>query len=86
MALWQARREDAEMSAMLDDIYALGRRPYIEMLRLTAPQTSDDPFIILVDALLGAVLFRCVHCFGTVSAQELERLVDQSIKAAKSLP
>ena len=87
MALWQARREDAEMSAMLDGIYAQGRLPHIDMLRrLAAPQTSDEPFVILVDALLGAILFRCVHCFGTVSALELERLVDQVIAAAKSLP
>ena len=83
MALWQARREDSEMSAMLDEIYERGRRPYVDVLkRFSRKPMADADYVILVDAMLGAVLFRCVHCMGSVSQPELQSLVDQAIGAA----
>jgi AcrR family transcriptional regulator len=86
MALWQARREDSAMSAMLDEIYERGRRPYVDLLkRLSTAPMADADYVILVDAMLGAVLFRCVHCLGEISKPELQLLVDQAIGAARSL-
>jgi len=83
MALWQARREDEEMSAMLDDIYRQGRRPYIEILAQFSPRrASVDTYVVLVDAMLGAVIFRCVHCLKSIDRSELELLVDQAVRAA----
>jgi AcrR family transcriptional regulator len=86
MALWQARREDPEMSAMLDQIYAHGRRPHIEVLRrCCAPEVQEEAFVVLVDAMLGGIMFRCVHCQGTISREELRLLADQAIAAASRL-
>jgi hypothetical protein len=86
MALWQARREDGEMSAMLDEIYERGRRPYVEVLkRCSKTPMPDADHVILVDAMLGAVMFRCVHCMGAISRPELQILVDQAISAAATL-
>jgi AcrR family transcriptional regulator len=83
MALWQARREDPEMSAMLDDIYAQGRRPYVQMLaQLSKRRAPEDAYVVLVDAMLGAVMFRCVHCLKPIALNELELLVDQAMAAA----
>ena len=86
MALWQARREDEEMSAMLDDIYVQGRRPYVQMLaQLSERRAADDAYVVLVDAMLGAVMFRCVHRLKPISRPELEVLVDQAMAAAMKI-
>jgi AcrR family transcriptional regulator len=86
MALWQARREDPEMSAMLDDIYARGRGPHIALLRrFCTPGVADTALVVLVDAMLGGILFRCVHCQGSISRDELQLLADQAIAAASRL-
>ncbi len=86
MALWQARREDPEMSAMLDDIYAEGRQPYVRVLaQISSRRAPDDAYVVLVDAMLGAVMFRCVHCLKPIFRHELELLVDQAMHAAIDL-
>lgn len=86
MALWQARREDPEMSAMLDEIYDQGRKPYVAALRrLSARPAPDAAYRPLVDAMLGAVIFRTVHCLKAMDPAELELLVDQAIRSAEAL-
>jgi AcrR family transcriptional regulator len=84
MALWQARREDPEMSAMLDDIYDQGRKPYVEALRGLSPRPApEDALFVIIDAMLGAVLFRCVHRLKGIAPAEIELLVDQAIRSAE---
>ncbi len=86
MALWQARREDPEMSAMLSGIYEQGRKPYVEALRRISRRPGpEEAYVIIVDALLGAVLFRCVHRLCPIAAHELDLLVDQAVRTALDL-
>jgi AcrR family transcriptional regulator len=86
MALWQARLEDAEMSAMLDQIYEVGRRPYVAVLKqVSGSKAPDADYVVLVDAMLGAILFRCVHCLKSISKVELKMLVDQALAAAQRM-
>lgn len=85
LALAQARRSDSGLAEALDALFARERRYYEDALDAAAPGGLPKASAhLLIDALLGAVMFRVALRNGRFSDQEIEALVDQTIDAARS--
>jgi len=85
MALAQARRSDGALAEALDALFARERRYYEDALDAAAPGGLPRPAAhLLIDALLGAVMFRVALRNGSLSDEEIEALVDQMIDAARN--
>jgi AcrR family transcriptional regulator len=85
MALAQARRSDAALGQALDALFERERRFYEEALHAAAPDgLGQDHAHLLIDALLGAVMFRVALRDASLSREEVEVLVDQAIRSARA--
>jgi AcrR family transcriptional regulator len=84
LGLAEASRTDPDLAAAFDR-YAEGeRRYYAEALDLAAGRPlAAERSELLIDTLLGAVMFRIVLRRGAISDAELERLADHALAAAR---
>lgn len=86
LALAQARRRDPALIPALDALYAGEAEHYAEALRAaTADLTDDFDTGLVVDNLVGTVIFRVVLLGRAVSPKEVEALADQAIAFARRL-
>lgn len=84
LALAQARRSDPALSAALDELFERERRYYEEALDAAAPGVPRQASHLLIDALLGAVMFRVGLRNSLLGEGEVEILVDRMIEAARA--
>jgi AcrR family transcriptional regulator len=84
LGLAEASRTDPDLAAAFDR-YAEGeRRYYAEILGQAAGRPlAADRSELLIDTLLGAVMFRLVLRRGAISDADLERLADLALAAAR---
>lgn len=84
MALALARRSDPALAEALDALFERERRYYEDALNAAAPGRLEPAAAhLLIDALLGAVMFRVALRNGQLLDSEIETLVDQMIEAAR---
>jgi len=86
LALAQGRRRDPELTPALKSLYEGEADYYARALRAAVADLTDafDPTLV-IDSLLGAVMFRVVMLQGALAPEEIEALADQAIAFARSL-
>jgi AcrR family transcriptional regulator len=86
LGLSQARRIDPDLSAALDSLYR-GERPFYLSALTAASGWAGEPARchLLIDGMVGAVLFRVLIRNAAITVTEIEALVDQAIDGARAL-
>jgi AcrR family transcriptional regulator len=81
LGLGQARRDDPELARLMDTLYEGETQFYVQALERAAGRAlSDATRHLVVDALLGAIVFRVGYRNGVLAPSELEALVDQALR------
>jgi AcrR family transcriptional regulator len=85
LGLSEARRRDPDLSALLDEQFARERVCYVQALqRAVAPPPSLSRLHIAVDAMVGAVLFRCALRGAELTGGEINLLVQDAIAGLRA--
>lgn len=86
LTLAQSRRTDPELSAELDSLVGNDREFYFRALRRACGGALNDKLCaILVDSLIGTIIYRVAFGAETVDDADLGLLVDQAIATAKGM-